>query len=229
MPISDGNNASWPKKPTFASIFTCGASSTCCDSPMRRSTSAVRHSRRLGSGDSVPSTHITWSSFDTLHRPGPGCSPVTTIVSSDEPFVDDGSTAAAWAIPASSMPAKTRSARRRIESNPSEGTRSVPETATRRVKFRLGSAAAVGWAGRPHRDASTGRAARVRPARHSVRASSVATCFAASSVAATSARVCAVETNRFSYAPGWNSTPLPSIPCHQRRKISWSAWRSASR
>ncbi len=60
-------------------------------------------------------------------------------------------------------------------------------------------------------------------------ASVAATCFAASSVAATSACVCAVDTNRFSYAPGWNSTPRASIPSHQLRNIFWSAWRSASR
>ncbi len=52
-----------------------------------------------------------------------------------------------------------------------------------------------------------------------LRASAAATCFAAPSVAATSACVCAVETNRFSYAPGWNNTPRASIPSHQLRNI----------
>jgi hypothetical protein len=78
MPIAEGSAAtsfSPPSQPTPTPAP--GGVSTSCDCPIRRSTRLSSHSIFGGSGAYMPNTHITWPSFDTFHRPGPGRLPET--------------------------------------------------------------------------------------------------------------------------------------------------------
>src|SRR6478609_8586751 len=55
---------------------------TACDSAIVCSTSRPRQVMFFGSGYCAPRIHSTCSPLLTFHRPGPGCSPVTSTVSS---------------------------------------------------------------------------------------------------------------------------------------------------
>ncbi|MBK6924148.1 MAG: hypothetical protein IPH14_02480 [Thermomonas sp.] len=70
------------KNPVSTLKATYGARITSCALAITSSTCFDCHCMPAGSGLSVPRIHRSWLPLRTSHRPGPGCSPVTTTVAS---------------------------------------------------------------------------------------------------------------------------------------------------
>ncbi len=81
---SGGGLSITPPTTGLLSLFkpTDASASTSCDCAMVATTSFARQPIFFGSGAWVPRIHSTCSPLETFHKPGPGCSPVTSTVSS---------------------------------------------------------------------------------------------------------------------------------------------------